>query len=191
MDLTVPVVRGRSHKQIEEEALGFLTLVAPECLDKPLAMPALEIFENKMDEYFGYSVQIGKNIKGLSGVTNVTSRTLVLTSAIHKRLENNDPYARFTAAHEFGHVVLHSNVASGEFAFREEIVFARRSQLKPYEDPEWQANAFAGAILMPINTMRMLFNNNAMTVENVMEIYQVSKMAAEIRIKRLIAEFKK
>ncbi len=47
--------------------------------------------------------------------------------------------ARFTAAHELGHYVLHNQVS-----------FARSSAGQPiYRDAEWQADVFAGALLMP------------------------------------------
>lgn len=48
---------------------------------------------------------------------------------------------RFTIAHEIGHYILH-DVNS--------ISFARGSEeIKSFESPEWQANAFAAEFLMP------------------------------------------
>ena len=48
---------------------------------------------------------------------------------------------RLTIAHEVGHLFLHDN---------DSIALCRldpSEKLKPYEDPEWQANAFAGELL--------------------------------------------
>ncbi|WP_312647590.1 ImmA/IrrE family metallo-endopeptidase [Aminipila sp.] len=47
---------------------------------------------------------------------------------------------RFTIIHEIGHYVLHDEIST---------CFARRSEkIKTYENPEWQADAFAGEFLM-------------------------------------------
>lgn len=46
---------------------------------------------------------------------------------------------RFTMAHELGHLFLH----------RGSVSFARsKLDIKPFEDPEWQANCFAGEFLV-------------------------------------------
>lgn len=50
---------------------------------------------------------------------------------------------RLTIAHEIGHLFLHEDDA---------IALCRLDpgqKLKPYEDPEWQANAFGGELLAP------------------------------------------
>ena len=56
--------------------------------------------------------------------------------------------SRFTIMHEIAHYLLHKNQA---------ISFARRfGEIKTYEDPEWQADAFAGEFLMPSNLIKGL-----------------------------------
>lgn len=188
-EMTVPVVPGLSRKHIEQKALEFLLMVAPECLDTPIATPVKEIFEDKMDT-FGFKAFLKGNIKGLDGITNVTTKEIMLTGATHKRLELGNPRARFTVAHEFGHVILHGHLAStGHSMNGEQVLFARRSQLKAFEDPEWQADTFAGAVLMPYPMMYKLYQEKQMTVENVIEVFQVSKQAAEIRVRKLTMEF--
>jgi hypothetical protein len=63
----------------------------------------------------------------------------------------NTNRARSTLAHEIGHALLHpAEVRTGRH--RPDVLTLRRafrSQLKPYQDSEWQAHAFAGALLMP------------------------------------------
>jgi hypothetical protein len=183
--ITVPVVKGLSCAQIEKEASQFLELLAPECLKNPGPTPVLEIFENKM-ELLNFTVLIGKNIKGLGGLTDVTHRIIELPCSTYKKLEKGDPQARFTAAHEFGHAQLHGkDQALGTFPFRDHITFAYRSRIRAFEDPEWQANSFAAAILMPIKTMRVLHDQGNLTSNCVMEIFKVSWPAANRRILRL------
>lgn len=64
--------------------------------------------------------------------------------------------ARSTLAHEIGHAALHEQeVRTGRH--RPELLALRRaprSRLKPYEDSEWQAHAFAGALLIPRPALR-------------------------------------
>lgn len=48
---------------------------------------------------------------------------------------------RFTIMHEIGHFMLHS---------KSRIALARNTEkIEAYRDPEWQANAFAGEVLVP------------------------------------------
>ncbi|MBL0929935.1 MAG: ImmA/IrrE family metallo-endopeptidase [Alphaproteobacteria bacterium] len=57
---------------------------------------------------------------------------------------------RFTLAHEVGHIILHN-----------EPYLARHmetNKLPTYCDPEWQANAFAGELLIPIDLARIIKN---------------------------------
>jgi hypothetical protein len=55
-----------------------------------------------------------------------------------------DGRARLTLLHECGHVLLHRQVAVHP---RKEVDVA--TELRPYENSEWQANTFAAELLMP------------------------------------------
>jgi len=180
--ITVPVVKGLSTAQIEIEATQFLERFAPECLNAPSPTPILEIFENKM-EALDFKVVIGKNVRGLGGLTDVTNRFIKLPNATYKRLENGDAQARFTVAHEMGHALLHAKEgAFGSFPFRHQVTFARRSRIRAFEDPEWQANTFAAAILMPMKSLRVLQSQERLYADEVMNVFQVSWSAANRRI---------
>ncbi len=80
---------------------------------------------------------------------------------------------RFTIAHEIGHLVLHRNQLSA---------FARRSEKTPhqaYEDSEWQADTFAGAILAPLIEVRSFGR-----IQDISDTYGISYSAATIRYKK-------
>lgn len=180
--ITVPVVKGLSTVQIENEATQFLKLLAPECLETPRPTPILEIFENKM-ETLDFKVVIGKNVRGLGGLTDVTNRFIELPNATYKRLEKDDAQARFTVAHEMGHAQLHAKeLAFGSFPFRNQVTFARRSRIRAFEDPEWQANTFAAAILMPMKSLRVLQDQGQLNANELMKVFRVSWPAANRRI---------
>lgn len=74
----------------------------------------------------------------------------------------------FTLAHEVGHYFLH-----------DEIILTRKSEseIPAYENPEWQANAFAGELLIP--TDKIL----GMSTTEIMNNCNVSRQAAEISSK--------
>ena len=172
----VPLVKGLSHSAIEKAAQHFLSVVCPESLLRPQAVPVLDIFENKM-QLFDFRVLIGKNVKGLGGFTDVTHRYIQLSQSTYRRLEKGDPQAKFTVAHEFGHACLHAAYTSA--------VFTQRSKLRAFEDPEWQANAFSAALLMPLASLRVLSREKPLAPEELMETYKVSWSAAKKRALRL------
>lgn len=75
--------------------------------------------------------------------------------------------ARFTAAHELGHLVMHTN-----------IPLARaRPDTKAYSRAEPQANQFASALLMPLRFLQVHD-----TPEIVAERHGVSKESARLRL---------
>lgn len=76
---------------------------------------------------------------------------------------------RFTIAHEIGHYILHTPNRIG---------LARTAEKpKPYLDPEWQADTFAGELLAPSNALKGL------ALEEITRIYGVSKTAAGIQMR--------
>ncbi|HEY9092859.1 ImmA/IrrE family metallo-endopeptidase [Parasphingorhabdus sp.] len=120
---------------------------------------------------------------------------------------------RTTLAHEFGHVHFHRHLWAGKFQHGQ--LFDRKSpentaickrdtilQAREYDWMEWQAGYVCGAILMPVTQIRLLVSNycqelnlhaavpvgsdNGRRIVNaVMETFQVSREAAEVRLKVL------
>jgi Zn-dependent peptidase ImmA (M78 family) len=80
---------------------------------------------------------------------------------------------RFTCAHEIGHFFLHDSSSV------QLTRIGTGSKLKPYLDPEWQANAFAGELLMPANLIKNL------SLYEVIKYCNVSEQAAKIQINTL------
>ena len=76
---------------------------------------------------------------------------------------------RFTIGHELSHQLLHEGV---------DVSLARTNLPHvAYEDSEWQADALSGELLMPYK------NICGLTVEQVMNTYQVSLSAARTQLK--------
>ena len=69
-------------------------------------------------------------------------------------------------------------------------VLFRRDQIRPYENPEWQADTFGAAILMPASGVeRVLAGLRSASLDSktlaVASAFLVSRQAAEVRIKKL------
>ncbi len=94
---------------------------------------------------------------------------MTIRNSVYEGACNNNGRDRFTLAHETGHYFLHYDGFS----------FARSDYEVPkYCDPEWQANAFASALLIP-KSMTM-----SMNVDEIHETCKVSYQAAEIAFNR-------
>ena len=82
------------------------------------------------------------------------------------------------AAHELAHRILHCN----QFA----NIAHCRGKIETFCDPEWQADALAGAILCPAHEIK---SKVEMSVDDVMTKYRVSRPCAEKRLKVIKEKF--
>jgi Zn-dependent peptidase ImmA (M78 family) len=96
----------------------------------------------------GYEFQVRTMVEmGSShGLTSPDERRIILREDVYDGLCEGKGRDRYTAAHELGHLVMHSNGR----------VMLRRGEEKPvtYCNPEWQANCFAGEFLMPFDLVK-------------------------------------
>ena len=111
----------------------------------------------------------------------------ILASAqIYNWLEDRHPRAGYFVGHELGHCVLHADqlVRLALMPHHQQRAFHRgREGHKPFEDTEWQANAFAGAVLMPARGIAALEKSHrAVTVSTLMNQFGVSREAAGYRL---------
>ena len=62
-----------------------------------------------------------------------------------------------------------------------------RTELKPYEDPEWQANNLASALLMPKPALAALKKKlgRSLTAHDLMGAFTVSYAAAQARLSNI------
>ncbi|MQA92112.1 MAG: ImmA/IrrE family metallo-endopeptidase [Gemmatimonas sp.] len=92
--------------------------------------------------------------------------------------------ARSTLAHELGHAVLHATeVRTGRHRPHDLVLRrARRRDLKPYQDSEWQAYVFAGAILLPRPALRNCVLSDTYAIG---DQFEVSEALARSHVKRV------
>lgn len=190
MNESVPCMAAMSRKQIELIAGWLVKGVSPKTLRAAQAFPIGHFCEFALERICGISFGVDYLPAGSEG--KLDGNELIVDAAVYDRVQQNDGRARFTLAHELGHCMLHAaqlhklNLNPGR------VVLYRRVDLKPYNDPEWQANAFAGALLMPTAAMVHIVTEGgrcpeAMVVEKTTALLRVSRTAAEVRLRQLRA----
>ena len=119
-------------------------------------------------------IEIVRELKGAAALAWVDSRGLSITKDVFEGLARGDARARFTIAHEIGHLVLHRNRGSRRL-FRGAPDKLRFASLRL----EREAMIFASEFLMPAALAKF------QTVEEIERNFRVSRTAASIRFREL------
>jgi Zn-dependent peptidase ImmA (M78 family) len=173
------------------EALGetVVSTFQPEALFTPQPIKVREWIDDLLPR-FGIHVmpasyeELGERVAVTYAAAEAESEILV-SPWIYENLadEERPHFARSTVIHELAHAILHVPLlrnrsdGSGELTTRLE-----RRRLAEASDPEWQAWALAGAILMPRRTIAMLPDRSPRWVA---DVFFVSQKFAEVRLERL------
>jgi len=104
-------------------------------------VPLLEHVLPEVLEDYLFEVVPDDMMAGIEGTTDISLPIIRLADRTYTKLLRSDPDARYTAAHELGHLVFHSGA---------HVQYARRSGFDCRTDPEWQADRFADGFLMPL-----------------------------------------
>lgn len=107
--------------------------------------PIIEFLELGMSSFFEgfvFEVRDRAEMGSNHGLTIPSENAIVLREDVYERACDRQGRDRFTAAHELGHYIMHRNAP---LKFHR----AESGKLAAYKDSEWQANRFAGALLMP------------------------------------------
>lgn len=101
----------------------------------------------KVWEDFSFEVKTADEMGGDHGRTYPERSELWLRDDVYEGVVEGKGRDRFTLAHELGHLLLHHQPG-----------LARQlkpvSQVKLYRNAEWQANSFAGALLISLDAVR-------------------------------------
>ena len=103
-------------------------------------------------------------------------------------LETGHPRGGFFVAHELGHCLLHTNqlVRLAQMPKAKQAALHRGGEEighETYRDTEWQANAFAGALLMPARGLLILEQEHGeLSLAIIAEHFHVSTEAASYRL---------
>ena len=184
MQTAVPVVRPLSRQAIERTATNLVSQLHDQTLTEARPLPILQICEFCLEKICGVSFAVDYLSPGREGCFDGTE--LILDNETYERALVGDPRARFTCAHEFSHAYLHRTQLKYLNGLSDVRLY-RRGQIKAYQDPEWQANTMAAALLMPGPAMRLLMNDlipgaTGGTADVIARRLGVSRAAAQLRI---------
>lgn len=156
-------VPGQSRKNIRD-LVRVLRKIMGISADKPVDVcRLLEHVLPSIIEGFNYEVLEEFEMGDEHGRTYPKKKLIHIRKDVYDGAVRGEGRDRMTILHEIGHLFLHSGVT---------LSYARFENIKTYENPEWQANCFAGEFLMPYEK---IIN---MGVDEIARKYKVSKEAA-------------
>lgn len=184
--LKVTVVPATSRKRIWLHTMEIQQRYYPDVLRKPQPFPIDDFYEYVMIEDFGIDVGPSDDLvhdEGLTRPSNKNERPeCLLRRDVWELLHQGNGRARFTAAHECGHGIMHTPYLKAHLARGTQPEMRRREEIPRYLDPEWQAFEFAGSLLMPTSAVVAFVNRYGADVEGMTKAFMVSYSAAETRL---------
>lgn len=199
-------VAPRSAASIEADAEACVQAVFPEMEQERRVNLAALLWDDeavsRLSDALGVPVVFDfiKDDVEFDAVTEpfVSGLRIALRADVWSLAEAGDGRSRFTLAHEVAHAWLHKNdILQGGVVYRDAGLLASQRLLpgmKIYESPEWQANTFASALLMPKGLVKMWLElmrcdrPDAIQIVAAARHFGVSYQAARIRIERLLPE---
>ena len=135
------------------------------------------VLERILPEWYGVDVDVIEDCNTTdldAGVpAGVVENVLYIRDSVYSRMLRKVPRDIFTLFHEFGHIALGHRMIFGR---------ARLADHAWIEDSEWQANCFAGEVLMPVEEIRELGFTEPWELA---DYFGVSEEAAYVRLKKL------
>jgi Zn-dependent peptidase ImmA (M78 family) len=203
---------------IETKAEEVIEFFDPLVLQRPCATPLMVFLEETSRRFkvaIDFTRDLGESTQGhkIWGMFCFQPRRILVD-----RLLIGDARFSFILGHEFGHLVLHRDLIVKKKGYSDvdisdtahDFVTGKKVLLTPRDWLEWQANRFAGAILMPratvldalLSVQRSLGVNHNVgrvfverkpysvvdfnrTVVELQSIYQVSRRNVEYRLDQL------
>jgi len=131
----------------------------------------IEFVLPKVMTNFEFSVEDGESLGDNHGLTYPDDRIIILREDVYHGAIAGNGRDRMTAAHELGHLLLHKNIPLAK----------SDNRIQAFESSEWQANCFAGELLIPFEQL-----NVDGDLQDIANFYGVSLEAAryQVAIKR-------
>ncbi|MDO8864191.1 ImmA/IrrE family metallo-endopeptidase [Haliea sp. E1-2-M8] len=139
-------VKPRGREKVRHLAHGFSDVIREVMGVSSVALPVVDVIE--FLDYRGVlelDVVEAADLGYEAAAETIPGRgddppLMRIENGVFERAVEGGNFERFTIAHELGHFFMHMD---------EPIVFARGvPDHRPFEDSEWQANAFAGELLV-------------------------------------------
>jgi hypothetical protein len=187
---TVPTVAPLSYAKIESYVERLVARHYPRLLTAPGVFPIQEFFEFVLEPDYGVVSGVSSRLPAnVEGVTLPGSGDLppqvVIAQHVYEGMSRGAGRSRFTGAHEVGHALIHARQIRRMLVSGTLGGLHRRTSIQPCCDPEWQANAFAGALLMPAPSVRVAVEQWGADEDRLMDSFGVSYSALAIRLANL------
>lgn len=166
------IARSKSRVQIRETARLIRKLQG---VENELYFPILDFMEKTLPlliPEFSLRVVPKVEMEGCEGLTIPEKNEIWIREDVYSRAYDGGGRERLTIAHELYHYLEHS---------RQTVAFARTNGIAvpPYKDPEWQADAFGGELLVPYDLAKKL------STEQIVELCGVSQRAADVQFRKM------
>lgn len=118
-----------------------------------------------------FSFEVVDNDKLAAGVqaqTDVIKNKILIKESVYDGASANNGRDRMTIAHELLHFILHQPATL--------TLFRREEPMPLYKNPEWQAECFAGELLMPYEIIKN------MSEDEIVDKCKVSPSAAHYQL---------
>lgn len=164
-----PLSRAKIHNTVRQLKMAI-------GMENRLFFPVVQVLENILPILlpdFELEIAPVNDMPNKEGETYPSKHKIIIREDIYDKACNNDGRSRYTIAHEIGHLILHEN-SSVALCRLENI-----TQIKAYENPEWQANEFASELLAPLNLIENL------SVKEIQEKCGVSFSEAKIQLSKI------
>lgn len=160
-----------SRSQIRELVTSIRNGLKQLCPEIGIEFPLLEFLELILPSLFpDFELEIVDDEElNCYAKAYPSQNRILIRDSVYEGAYRGNGRDRFTIAHEIGHFFLHRD---------ESISFARADVSIPtYKKPEWQANTFAGELLVPVSLIKEL------SVDEIARECKVSRQVAEIQKK--------
>jgi|GEM_PF-1256397 len=180
-----------SWNKIESIALQLQRVYAPQVLATPQPFPIVDLLRFDLEPLTGAVCRVEDLDSSREAVTIYDQRydrlEIVLSEETDAALDRGYGRAFMTGAHECGHVFLHHQQvkAAGGRLPPPPGLFRTKDKIPPYQNPERQAEVFAGRLLIPAAALRLAIQQYGLDVHRLADTFQVSYSAIGVRLREI------
>jgi hypothetical protein len=138
-------------------------------------LPFIELVLPELFPGFTYIIDDDRAMGNLHGLTRPEENTIYFREDVYLGAFNGVGRDRFTVAHEVGHYLFHYPARIGHARLQP------GAKLEAFRNPEWQADAFAGELLIPAHLAKN------MSLPEIVRECGVSYEAANVQMKIMMS----
>jgi len=171
-DSGTPLLNRESIRAIAHQIRDIHTAITGQACARFDVIHFLEVVLPKLDENFSLEVCEQAEMREDNGLMIPSQNLIKIREDVYANALKGQGRDRFTITHELGHYILHRNLG---LAFR-----TKPRPLAIYQSIEWQADCFAGELLVDSRLI-----NAGTSMNHVAQLFGVSTQAAEYQLRQL------